>query len=188
MVLLSILIPTIKRHDRLFTKLKFELYAQMLPYAGQIELLSDDSEDDPTGTKRNRLVERATGEWLSQIDADDGVCDNYVKLLMQGAESGSDCASLKGEYSVDGKFDGIFEHSLRYKEWKTTSNEVKYERNITPLNMIRSSIAKQFKFPDISWGEDHVWSKLVNESGLLKSEYYIGEVIYYYRKLSNNNK
>lgn len=185
---LSILIPTIKRHDRLFTKLKFELYAQMLPYAGQIELLEDDHETDPTGTKRNRLIERAEGEYISQVDADDGVCNNYVELLMKGVESDCDCASLKGLYSVDGVADGIFEHSIRYKEWRTTTNEVKYERFPTPLNMIRSDIAKQFKFPDLSWGEDHAWSKLLNESGLLKTEHYIDEVIYFYRKLSNNKK
>jgi hypothetical protein len=181
---LSLLIPTIKRHDRLFTLLKFELYAQMLPYSGQIELLIDDHETDPTGMKRNRLLERASGTHLTQIDADDKVSITYVEYLMKAIEADCDCASLKGVYSVDGKIDGIFEHSIRYNEWRTTNNEIKYERYPTPLNLIRSSIAKQFKFPDITWGEDHAWSKQLHESGLLKTEYYVHDIIYYYNKLT----
>jgi len=180
MILLSILIPTIKRHDEFFTRLFLELSRQIIPYEGQVEILVDDHETDSTGTKRNRLLERAKGEWLSYIDADDWISNNYVSLLMEAIETDCDCVSLKGMYSVDGKQDGIFEHSLRYKEWKTTTNEVKYERYPTPLNTVRSSVAKQFKFPEITFGEDHAWSKLVHESGLLKKEYYIPEIIYYY--------
>jgi hypothetical protein len=74
----------------------------------------------------------------------------------------------------------IFEHSLKYKQWRTTTNEIKFERGINHLNLVRASIAKQFKFPEINHGEDHKWATKLQDSGLLKTEYYIDEILYYY--------
>lgn len=182
---LSILVPYIRRHESFFYWLQTEMARQMLPYAGEIELLSDNHEYDLIGVKRNRLLERAAGEYLCFFDADDKPSLNYIELLMQAIESGCDCASLKGEYSVDGVFDGIFEHSLKYDKWETVDGEVKYLRYPNHLNMIRSGIAKQFKFTEKNHGEDHDWSKQIHESGMLKTEHYIPEVIYYYNYVSN---
>lgn len=182
MTKLSILIPTIKRHDALLTKLKFELYSQILPYAGQVEILIDDAEDDLVGVKRNRLLERAKGQYICFFDADDYPGVNYISSLM--ALEYQDCASLKGSYSVDGKFDGIFEHSIKYKSWETVDGPVKYLRYPNHLNAIQSDIAKQFKFPEKNFGEDHDWSEQVFKSGLIKTEHYIDDIIYYYRFVS----
>jgi glycosyltransferase involved in cell wall biosynthesis len=181
---ISILIPTIRRHDRLFTRLKFDLAHQTLPYEG-IEVLADDHEYDPVGMKRNRLLDRATGEYLCFFDADDQPSADYIEQLMKAVESGKDCASLKGAYSVDGKFDGIFEHSIKYKEWRTAWGEIKYERYPNHLNLVKSSIAKQIRFPEITFGEDKDWSMKLKESGLIKTEHYIPEIIYYYNYVTN---
>lgn len=183
---LSILIPTIKRHNRLFTLLKLELSAQILPYPDQIEVLWDDHETDSTGLKRNRLLERASGKYTVFFDADDKPAPYYIEALMEAVESDCDCASLKGEYWSDGKFDGIFEHSLEFQEWRTNpeGSEVKYIRTINHINMVRADIAKQIKFPEVSWSEDHEWSKSLHASGLLKTEHYIPEVLYYYMHIS----
>lgn len=181
---ISLLIPTIKSHTKFLTWLKAELWSQMLPYPGEIEIIEDDDEDANVGLKRNRLLERATGEYLAFIDADDFIGQTYIQRMIECADGGYDCASLKGLYSVDGVHDGIFEHSLKYDEWKTTNNEIKYERFPNHLNCIKSNIAKKFKFPEKSYGEDFDWSTQIHESGLLKTEYYIEEVIYFYRFIS----
>jgi FkbM family methyltransferase len=188
MIKLSILVPYISRHKGFFNKLKQELYSQILPYEGQVELLSDDNEFDTTGKKRNRLLEKAQGEWVIYFDADDNPSSDYIRILMDAVEADCDCASLKGMYSVDGKDVGVFEHSIKYKEWRTTNNYIKFERYPTPLNLIRSSIAKRFKFLDIFFGEDHAWSKQIHESGLLKTEHYIPEIIYNYKYITNKMK
>lgn len=181
MIKLSLLIPTIERHSKYLFDLLSELSLQKLPYAGTIEILIDRAENDSVGVKRNRLLDKAKGEYVAFIDADDCVSENYIELLMQAIETKCDCASLKGEYSVDGKFDGIFEHSLKYKKWETVNGEVKYLRYPNHLNCIKSTIAKQFKYPDKNFGEDHDWSTLIHESQLIKTEYYIPQVIYFYR-------
>lgn len=179
---LSILIPTLRSREDSFLRLMKVLLPQInnLP----IEVISYPDEPMTVGAKRNKLLNDAYGDYVSFIDDDDMIAPNYIKLLMEAIESGSDCASLKGEYSVNGVFDGIFEHSLKYKDWKTTTNQIKYERYPNHLNMIRASIAKQFKFPEINHGEDHDWSKQIHESGLLKTEFYIPEVLYYYLKVT----
>ncbi len=182
---LSILIPTVERHEKYLKFLFMELQKQISPYENEIEILIDGRESETTGAKRNNLLEKATGEYLAFVDADDSISQDYIDHLIEVVNSGCDCGSLKGAYSVDGKFDGIFEHSLKYKEWKTTDKEIKYERYPNHLNCIKSSIAKQFKFPDKHHGEDFDWSTQVHESGLLKTEFYIPDVIYFYRKVND---
>jgi glycosyltransferase involved in cell wall biosynthesis len=183
---LSILTPYIRRHEAFFHKLRFEFYRQMLPYEdGQVEFLSDNHEYDTIGVKRNRLLERATGEYLCFFDADDQPSENYIDLLMGAIETGCDCASLLGVYTVNGSFDGIFEHSLKYNEWRTTDNNIKYERYPNHLNCIKADIAKRFKFPEKNFSEDYDWSKQIHEAGALNTEHYIPSIIYNYNYLSN---
>lgn len=185
----SVLIPTVKRHTKFLTHLMFELRAQILPYAGEVEVLIDDNEIDSIGEKRNRLLKRATGVYCCFFDSDDSPSMDYIEQLMKAIQSGCDCASLRGIYSVDGKEDGIFEHSLKYDSWKTNpvDSEIRYERFPNHLNLIKSSIAKQFKFPEKNHGEDFDWSTLLHNAGVLHTEHYIESVIYYYRYLSNKN-
>lgn len=179
---LSILIPTIKKHQPLLLVLLQELSRQIEPYL--VEILIDDNEFDTTGTKRNRLLDMATGEYVAFFDSDDSPSANYIELLMEGINKGVDCCSLMGNYTVDGNFDGVFEHSIKYSEWKTTENGVKYERFPNHLNCIKSTIAKQFRFPEKNFGEDFDWSTQVHKSGLIKTEHYIPEIIYYYNYIS----
>lgn len=182
---LSILIPTIWKRNKEFRLLWDFIKSQ----SDEIELLSDcDNGELSIGLKRNELLQRSNGEYVAFIDDDDEVSSDYIKLLMEGINKGVDCCSLSGMYFVDGKLDGFFEHSLKYKEWKTNpdnvEHEIKYERYPNHLNCIKASIAKQFKFPEKNFGEDHDWSKQIHESGLLKTEHYIEQPIYYYKYIS----
>lgn len=184
---LSILICTIDSRVKIFNKLMVNLLEQIKDKTGQVQILIEyDMGTISIGEKRNKLLQRAEGEYLCFIDDDDWVCDNYVDLLLNAAESGRDCASLKGIITFDGVNPEIFEHSLKYKEWKTNpeGSEIRYERYPNHLNMVKSDIAKQFKFPVSNHGEDHDWSKQAHESGLLKTEYYIDEILYYYRYIT----
>lgn len=181
---LSILIPTVKKHTEFTHSLLTELESQITSVRG-IELLIDDAENDSIGTKRNRLLQYSYGKYVAFFDADDFPSHTYIELLLKAIDSDCDCASLKGMYSVNGKDEGIFEHSIKYNAWKTTANEIKYERYPNHLNLIRSSIAKQFKFPEINHGEDENWSTQLHKSGLLKKEFYIPDIIYYYKKVTH---
>jgi glycosyltransferase involved in cell wall biosynthesis len=185
---LSILICTLPSRVAMLGRLQADLWGQILPFAGQIEVPTpDDSIIDTIGEKRNRMLQKANGEYVCFIDDDDTISRDYVKLIMGAISSGCDCASLKGEITIDGGKPEIFEHSLKYDEWKTNPEgwTIRYERYPNHLNAIKSSIAKQFSYPEKNHGEDHDWSREVHESGLLKTEHYIPEVIYYYKYISN---
>ncbi len=182
---LSILIPTIKRDEILLAELLNALSRQIIPYSEEVQILIDYDEYESIGTKRNKLLSKATGEYVAHFDSDDKPSLHYIGMLMNATQFNCDCASLLGRYYVDGIFDGVFEHSIKYEEWKTTNNEIKYERFPNHLNMIKTDIAKQFKFSEKNHGEDFDWSTLVHQSGLLKIEYKIPEVIYHYYYKTN---
>lgn len=189
---LSILICTLAKRKEMLEDLVYKLNLSYLhPDTSDFEILIDDSEFDTIGEKRNRLLSQAKGKYICFIDDDDSVSWNYVLLLMQGIEKDVDCCSLVGLYRVDGKDDGLFEHSIKYHKYKTNKQDegvvlIKYERYPNHLNCIRASIAKQFKFPEKNWGEDTDWATQIKKSGLLKTEHIIDQIIYYYDKISKN--
>lgn len=200
---LSILIPTIVGREKQLKQLIAMLSAQtgianywMHESADWVNSGRDENVEIITlcdkaimsiGEKRNKLLKMSHGKYVAFIDDDDSISEDYIELLINATDSGCDCASLKGEITIDGGKPEIFEHSLKYNEWKTNpeGSEIRYERYPNHLSLIRSSIAKQFKFPEKNHGEDHDWSKQIHESGLLKTEYYIPEIIYYYNYISN---
>lgn len=193
---LSILICTLHERRQFLINLYNTLEPQVIDLFTEIEILTCDWDRPASiGSKRNHLLDRAKGEYVCFVDDDDRVSDNYIRLLFEGINKGVDCCSLKGVITENGKNPLIFEHSLKYEEYKTNGDifeetltgnhlvyrsEVKYERYPNHLNCIKASIAKQFRFPETNHGEDTDWATQIHKSGLIKTEHYIPEVIYYY--------
>ena len=178
---LSILVPSIVTRYESRTALLFALSAQ---YKGNdVEILTEvDRGEMSIGHKRNLLLDRANGDYVCFIDDDDEVSKDYILKGLTAIESNPDCCSLTGVITWNGESPQTFEHSIKYKEWKTDLNApIVYERFPNHLNIIRSSIAKQFKFLEINHGEDKDWSTQIHESGLLKTEAEIPGVIYHYK-------
>lgn len=148
-----------------------------------VEILFDNSSrnEKSIGKKRNELLSIAQGKYVAFVDDDDMVSTDYVQTILEGCKSDKDCVSLRGVITFNGTNPEVFEHSLKYKEWKTTGNHIKYERYPNHLNAIKTSIAQQFKFPEINHGEDHDWSTQIHMSGLIKTEHYVDKVLYHYQ-------
>ena len=181
---LSILIPTIDERRSSFKDLVLNLTAQAIDHRAEeyIELITlCDHGLLPIGAKRNELLARANGEYVAFFDDDDTPSNNYIQWAIKVIESNTDCGSLLGVITFDGENPEVFEHSLKYSEWKTTTNHVKYERYPNHLNFIRREIAQRFFFPETKQGEDEDWSTQVHKSGLIKTEFTIPEVIYHYQ-------
>lgn len=160
-----------------------DVFSHSFKHPDIVEIVLDKS-NLSIGTKRNNLLQKALGKYVCFIDSDDWISKDYVKLIMQGIEKEPDCISIKGVYTEDGQNPCLFEHSLKYNKWETSNGPIKYLRNPNHLNTIRADIAKQFKFPETNFGEDHDFSKQLQRSGLLKTEHYIDEVLYEYRFIS----
>lgn len=188
-MMLSILILTISGRKHLLKRLLHELSKQFhdnkLEAFVDYEILIQSDEDKSIGEKRNNLLQRARGEYIAFIDDDDMISETYISFFIKGYEIKPDCFSLRGVITWDGVKPELFEHSIKYSAWQTTNNYIKYERFPNHLNFIRTSIAQQFDFPLINHGEDKDWAAKVFESGLLKKEYYIDEIIYNYQYIQN---
>ena len=147
-----------------------------------------DKGEKSIGTKRNELIQMAQGEYVAFFDSDDTPSSNYITELMKGISMGVDCCSLKGVITWDGTNPELFEHSIRYKEYKTNtigSSAIRYERFPNHLNCIKKSLIFDIKFPEVNHGEDTDFAHKVFDSGVLKTEYYIDSVLYHYKFLTN---
>jgi glycosyltransferase involved in cell wall biosynthesis len=175
---LSILICHLPERKKLLHRLSEVLNPQL---SDSVEVLVAADSRLTVGEKRNILLHWAKGDYVAFVDDDDLVSSDYVSLLMEGIDKGVDCCSLLGEITFDGDNPELFEHSIKYDKWKTVEGDIKYLRYPNHLNCIKASIAKRFKFPNKSHGEDHDYSTQIQRSGLLKTEHYIPKVIYYYQ-------
>lgn len=183
---LSILIPFTNDRLNMYLSLKNKLlFSCPAEYLDEIEIVPDPRDKKTSiGEKRNYLLSQAKGEYVAFFDSDDDCTPKYIELLLEGINKGVDCCSLKGLLITEGKSPEIFEHSIIYDKYETIETakegEVKHQRFPNHLNCIKSSIAKQFKFPDSSWSEDTNWATQIHKSGLLQFEHYIPEILYYY--------
>jgi len=183
---LSILISTIQVRQHELNSLLTSLETQICKYENEIEvLLQSDNGEASIGAKRNLLLSKANGDYVCFIDDDDEVSEHYVDYIMEGISKAPDCCSLRGVITWDGENPELFEHSIRYKAYATTTNDIKYERYPNHLNCIKASIAKQFKFPETNHGEDTEWATQIFNSGLIKTEYFIDRIIYHYKFITN---
>jgi glycosyltransferase involved in cell wall biosynthesis len=175
---LSILICHMPKRGRLLR----ELLGCLLPQAGKqsIEILID-AGDGTTGSKRNRLLDVAAGDYLCFVDDDDLVSGDYVRRILLAIESGPDVVGMEGE-RVDARARERFRHSIRYREWVNhgTYPHRSFDRNPNHLNPVRRELALLARFPDKTWGEDRDYSARLLP--LLNSEVYLPEPIYVYRK------
>lgn len=178
-VLLSILIPTMPGRYEMQKALLENLNKQIGNSPVEIVINCGDYN---IGTKRNLLLEQAKGEYTCFFDDDDTPADHYIYCILSAIQSNPDCCSLNGVITTDGKNPKRFVHSIKYNKW--FEEEDVYYRPPNHLNVIKSSIAKQFQFPETNHGEDMNWSMQIAKSGLLKTEAVIDETLYYYKFIS----
>lgn len=182
---LSLLIPTTPDREHFMIVLRREIKEQIerLHLQGLVEVLEElDNKEYSIGWKRNRLLERATGEYLAFIDSDDRISTDYISKVMEGIKKGVDCCSLTGQYRENGKYFKPFIHSVEFdRYWEDESFYYRYPNH---LNAIKSSIAKQFRFPEINHGEDTDFATQIFRSGKLKTEHWIEGHIYFYDKVN----
>jgi hypothetical protein len=191
MIILSILIPTIPERGKMFTELFNEVHKQVAymdafhPSLGQIEVLVDDSKKFldgglSIGKKRESLVHRAAGKYLCFLDDDDSIAPNYVETLVRLCQEDKDVCTFKNISKLD-NFWMIIDMSLQYDNRQASPG---YIINREPWHIcpIRSSIAKQFPFLDVNYGEDWEWMQEVLT--LCKTEAKTDTVLHQYRHSS----
>lgn len=174
-MILSVLIPSIpSRFDRLKT-LYMNLYNQSKGLEVEILVLIDNKKRS-IGTKRNDLVQLAQGKYLAFVDDDDKASSNYIEEMLKGCEANKDLICFRQLAKVN--------DTWSYVDFSMNNTNEEYQiSSITrrkPFHVcgIRSSIAKQFKFPDVGYGEDWHWMEQV--LSIAKTEYKTDKVLHFY--------
>jgi hypothetical protein len=177
----SILICTLDERTLQFQRLYTKLLQQIEKFrlTTQVEVIFfKDNRTHSVGYKRNKLLENSRGKYVCFIDDDDDISDAYVSLIYNALKSNPDCVSLVGRLIEEGKKTCKFCHSNHFKTYSSKGN--KYFRPPNHLNTIKAEIAKKFKFPERNRHEDLEWAMQLAQSGLLKREAKVSEVLYFY--------
>ena len=177
---LSILVPTVpSRIDYFFPRIMKELVKQV-GNRKDIEIIGlFDNKMKSIGAKRQDLLSLARGEYLTFVDDDDRISDDYVSSIIHAIETNPDidCIVYNSITCINGgspilcKYGIEFEYDyiLDGKEW----------RGKPAHTMIwKSSIAKTHQFNDMGHGEDVNWVKRAYLD--IKTQHRIDKVLYHY--------
>jgi GT2 family glycosyltransferase len=145
-----------------------------------IEILTEcDNKEMSIGAKRQKLLNKCNAEYMVQIDDDDYISMQYLPHVIDALQSKPDCIG----YLESVKIDGIQKtacHSNRFTDWANNKEGYDFVRTIFCKDVIRTDIARKIGFSDMRFGEDYDFSKRLKQSGLLKTEVFINEVMYFY--------
>ena len=149
----------------------------------EVEVLTDiDDGEVTTGNKRNRLIQRASGEYIVFVDDDDEVSTDYVKEILQAAITKPDAIVFSGWMTTNGTDRRDFHLSIHYPYTAVTRNgKIEYLRYPNHITPIKRSIALQVPFPNRTIGEDYEWATAIHDQGLIKTEIKIHKYLYHYQ-------
>lgn len=177
---LSILIATIPSRLDMLDDLMLNLNIQTDRLDDLVEVIIDPVVQYNIGTKRNKLLEKSKGEYVVFIDDDDHVAYNYVRLILDACEEGSDCIGISGTMTTNGKNEAQWHISKDYGSWYTENN-IHY-RTPNHISPVRRELALMAGFPPIKFGEDSEYSMRLLP--MLSTETKIEGNIYWYKYLN----
>lgn len=181
---LAILIPYTPDRQKLHERVTNQIVQQMSHHpVGIISYLTEHSRNGgpTTGQKRNWCLDRAreaNASHVAFVDSDDLLSSNYIEAVMPGVYGDYDCCELWGQYYENGKQFNPFHHSIIHDHW--WQDDKFYYRNPNHLNVIKLDCLKNIRFQDKTIGEDGHFSIDIQKAGVLKKQYPINEILYYY--------
>lgn len=182
--LLSVLIPTLESRRELFSSMLASLEEQVARegLSGRVEIVSEvDDGTLPIGAKRNRLMDEASGRFVSFVDDDDEVSPDYLRVIVAAIEGDPEVevVGIHGRITYRGAHPRPFEMSIRHREYRARPE--RYERPPHHLNPTRTDIARRYPFAEVRKAEDSDRALRMAEDGALRCEVMIEPEIYHYR-------
>ncbi len=194
---LNILICTVNGREEQFNLLKHHLQTQIneLGKQNEVKILSKkDNKEISVGSKRQLLLLEGTADYIVFIDDDDMVPYFYVEKILEAINDDVTFNNIKEPDCIGFRIDckgttgKTASASLKWDDWAENQGGFDYVRSIYHKNPVKREIALQIGFKDMRFGEDYDYSKRLKESGLLKKEVFIDEVMYEYRYKYENPK
>lgn len=178
-MILSILICTIPRRRDMFDRLLFDVRSQVAKAQVDIEILADAGEGS-IGLKRQRMIEKAQGDYVVFIDDDDNIDPSYLTLILAALEKSPDVVGFWGIITTNGR------NARKFKISKDCNYEEKrgvYYRYNNHLSPVRRELALQVGYKDLGHGEDFEYATRLQP--FIKTEVFIDQNLYYYKYLTN---
>jgi len=140
-------------------------------------ILATDNREMTLGEKRERLYKVANGLYSWQIDSDDLISEDAIRLILNAIEKEPDCITFQEHCEMNGKY-FTSNHSLKYEDWADNFDGFDFTRTPFYKDVIRTSIARAVPFERIRYGEDIAWSRALKQ--YLSNEVHIDKELYYY--------
>lgn len=182
MIDLSILVCSVHtRYNTFLPKIQEQLYTQLAELSEEDQkrveiMVLTDNKQMMLGAKRNHMVEMAQGKYIQFVDDDDRVAPDFISELLKATDSGADCIVFTAEVSLNGESPKPCYYS---KENGADFNKTDaYYRIPNHICCVRKDISIKSSFPNIKYGEDAGYSKVLFPH--LKNEHKIDKVLYYY--------
>ena len=178
----TILVPTLGQRRNLLQRMLAGLMPQVEAATGRVDVLAywNNGEVSLADTKQ-ALLNAAAGDYISFVDDDDTVADDYVPSILDALQCRPDYVGLKMQVYESGRPFVLSHHSLSHGGWMNEGAEY-YRRDITCANPMRTDIARTARFDVVDRGqaEDVPWVSQLRAGGLLRSEVFIDRVLYHY--------
>jgi len=186
---LSILICTTINRTEMFNQLVHHLQTQINEFGRQkeVEIVSEcDNKEISVGKKRQNLIEKAKGDYVVFIDSDDFVPYYYVEKILEAIKLSPDCIGFRIE--CKGTTGVTASASNKWDDWADNVGGFDYVRTIYHKTPVKREIALEIGYKDLRFAEDYDYSKRLKQSGLLKHEVFINEIMYEYRYKHEDSK
>lgn len=168
----SILIPTIPGREGGLTKLLDsirEKATRICPAMRYEVCLAFDNRETSIGLKRQQLLKDARGKYLSFIDDDDDITDEYIEDLWACIQGGFHTMRLRGQMK---QYNFVHSTEITMKSPMATKDEIPlFQRPPNHLNPMLADVAKLIPFKDAVHGEDLDWTLSLYKTGFLTTEY-----------------
>src|SRR5579859_8076415 len=136
----QILIASVWARTSYLEALLNHLSRQTVAHPGRVSVLVDrDNGETPVGRKRSRLLQASTANYISYVDDDDWVADDYITRIMLALTEQPDAVGFLLAYSKDGQVQKAAIHSRHISHWH--EDDGWYYRTINHLNPVRRDLA-----------------------------------------------
>ena len=180
-IVLTILVPTVpSRLEYFYPKIMKQLLTQTEKY-NNIELISFfDNKKRTIGKKRGEMLNLAQGKYVTFVDDDDRISDDYVDEIMKAIVTNNevDCIVYNVICCVNNSnVKKLCKYGVEF-EYGDINGGLEWRGKPAHTMVWKSAIAKAHLYSDRQNGEDMDWVKRACLD--IKTQYRIDKVLYYY--------